>query len=302
MKRVSPSVLLNRLFLTGEDERVYALVRIGFALVSLLNLIQIWPLRLILLADGGSTPATAVAEHSDFGSVLLFELFHTPGQVDALLGITALALLALAAGVLPRLAAAWVMLWHLSLVERCSLGSTGWDFLLRSFGFLVLISPLGRSWSLPAYFSRLPSPSALAPCYGLTLMRLQVAALYLQTVLLKLINPNPYWRNGEFLAYFFLSHYSRWPGAWTARYPIIMAAGTWLTLLVELLIPVLLFIPRTRFWGALLGVLLHSVIAVAAPEITPFTLVLIMTYFAFLTGSDLHSIASWGRRRLSTVP
>lgn len=299
MNRASPSGLLGRLFLTREDERVYATVRIGFALVSLINLIQLWPLRHILLSDGGSTPAAAVIEHSDLGSLLLFECFHTPAQVNALLGFTSLAMLALATGVLTRLAAAWVMLWHLSLLERISLGATGWDLVLRAFGFIVLISPTGRCWSLPAILGRFPSTPALVPRYGLILMRLQVAVLYFQTVLLKLTNPNPYWWNGEFLAYFFLSHYSRWPSAWPAHHPALMAAGTWLTLVVELLIPVLLFMPRTRLWGALLGLLLHGLITVAAPGITPFMLVLLMTYLAFLTGRDMAGIDSWLRRCLA---
>lgn len=296
MSQPSPRGLLGRLFLTGEDERVYATVRIGFALVSLLNLILLWPLRHILLADGGSTHTAAVAEHSDLGSLLLFEFFHTPAQVDALLACTALAILALATGVLPRLAAAWVMLWHLSLLERLSQAGTGWDLTLRAFGFLVLISPPGRCWSLPALLSRSPRPSTLVPRYGLVLMQLQVAVIYWQTVVLKLTNPNPYWWNGEFLAYFFLSHYSRWPGAWPAHHPGLMAAGTWLTLLVELAIPILLLMPGTRLWGALLGLLLHGLITLAAPEITPFMLVLLMTYAAFLTGQDINAIDAWLRR------
>lgn len=298
MNRASPSGLLGRLFLTREDERVYAAVRIGFALASLINLIQLWPLRHILLSDGASPPAAAVVEHSDLGNLLLFELFHTPAQVEALFGLTALTLLALATGVLPRLAAAWVMLWHLSLLERISMGATGWDLVLRAFGFIVLISPMGKCWSLPSLTGRLATVPALVPRYGLILMRLQVAVIYWQTVLLKLTNPNPYWWNGEFLTYFFLSHYSRWSGAWPVHHPALMAFGTWLTLVVEMLIPVLLFMPRTRFWGALLGLLLHGLITLSAPEITPFMLVLLMTYLAFLTGRDVAAIDSWLKRRL----
>lgn len=293
MNHESPFGLLGHLFLTREDERVYAAVRIGFAMTSLINLIQLWPLRHILLSDGASPPAPAVVEHSDLGNLVLFELFHTPGQVDALFGFTALAMLALATGILPRLAAAWVMLWHLSLLERISLGATGWDLVLRAFGFLVLISPLGKCWSLPTSLSRRPIKASMVPRYGLLLMQLQVAVIYFQTVLLKLTNPNPYWWNGEFLAYFFLSHYSRWPSAWLAQHPTLMAAGTWLTLLVELAIPVLLFMPKTRYWGGLLGLILHGTITVAAPGITPFMLVLFMSYLAFLTGRDVAAIGTW---------
>ena len=98
-------------------------------------------------------------------------------------------------------------------LERAPVGLTGWDMVLRSFSFLILVSPLGQQWNLRAWWRRALPPASQVARYGLVLMRLQVIAIYLQTALAKAIDVNPFWRHGEFLPYYLLSHNARWPAA-----------------------------------------------------------------------------------------
>ncbi len=284
------ATLPGKIFLSTEDERVYAAVRIGLALAALWSLVMLWPLRVTLLAEEGSVPQAAAAEQSEMCTVLLFHFFPSGDGVTLLMLLAGAAMLLLMAGVLPRMAAFFVFLWQLSLMERAPLAAAGWDMVLRSFSFLVLVSPLGKCWSLLAIIGRRSSVPARVARYGLVLMRLQVLVVYWQTVVLKLANPNPYWWNGEFLPYFLLSEYSRWPGAWVAEYADALALGTWAALLAEAVVPVLLLIRRTRFYGMALGMILHGLITLAAPQIGPFMVVMAATYAAFLTGEDVRRI------------
>lgn len=292
-----PFGFLGRLFLATEDERIYAIVRIAFSITALVNLCELWPHRETFFAITGMVDLAEAVERSEMASVLLFHGFQTPGQVTLLMSLAGVAMVMLMLGILPRLAAAAVFLWHLSYFERGALPLTGWDMVLRAFAFLVLVSPLGRCWTLPALWQK----SALRPRqvarYGLILMRLQVAAIYLQTVVAKAIDIDGYWRSGEFLPYFLMSRYARWPTAWAAAHPDLLQLGTYVALLTEAAIPVLLLVRRTRLWGMLLGVLFHGFVAVISRTIEPFLLAMMMAYLAFLTRQDVE----WLQRRCCPV-
>lgn len=285
-----PLEWLGRLFLQPEDERVYALVRIGFGCMSLINLMLLWPLRESLFSSTGMIGMDAALDRSEMATVVLFHLFQTPGEVTALMLIAAVSMLLLILGILPRLAAGVVFLWYLSFIERAPVALAGWDMVLRAFSFLVLVSPMGKCWSLSAWLSKQEPAIRSVPRYGLVLMQLQVLAIYGQTVISKLTNVNPYWREGEFFPYFLLSHFARWPGAWAAEHSGWLVLGTYLALVMEAAIPVLLLVRRTRFWGMLLGIFLHGFISIIARNIEPFFLTMLMTYLAFFTGTDLERI------------
>lgn len=296
MTESKPRFDFGRIFLGTEDERVCASVRIGFAIAALFNLMFLWPMRETLFATGGTLDFQAAVDRSEIGTVLLFQAFQSAFGVSILMLAVAVALLMLMAGVLPRIAAIFVFVWHLSYCERAPIALTGWDWVLRAFAFLVMVSPTGR-W-LPLQPRRVAS-------YGLVLMRLQVLAIYLQTVASKLTNADPYWRNGEFLSYFLMSHFARWPGTWAAEHVGALRVGTYVALAAELAIPILLYVRRTRFYGALLGLLLHGSICVVGRNFEPFLLTMMMTYLAFLATSDVEFVQRWvlrltGRNRQSS--
>ena len=275
------------IFLGTEDERVSAIVRIGFSAAALFNLMLLWPNRAALFATGGTLDFQATVDRSEIGTVLLFHAFQTPFGVSILMLAVGLALLMLMTGILPRIAAIFVFVWHLSYCERAPVSLAGWDWVLRAFAFLVMVSPMGR-W--------LPTVPRRVASYGLVLMRLQVLAIYFQTVASKLTNADPYWRNGEFLSYFLMSHFARWPATWAAEHTRLLQMGTYLALVAELAIPILLYVRRTRFYGALLGLLLHGSICVVGRNFEPFLLTMIMTYLAFLTTSDVGFLQRWTLR------
>lgn len=283
--------LASDLFFRREDERIYALVRMAFAAVALLNLIFLWPHRHAFFSDSGMVdPGTAKSQAYPI-YLSIFAFAGSEAAVTGVLLLTALALVALMAGIGTRLAAFWVLVWHISYMARAPLPLAGWDAVLRCFSFLILIGPMGKCWTLPAMMR---GQSAMFPGkvsrHGLILMRLQVLVIYWQAVLARLLHPDPYWGNGEFLSYFMLSHHARWPGTWVLEYGSLMALGTYGIQLAETAIPLLLWVKKTRWWGALLGTALHVGISVFARDLELFCLSMMMTYLAFLRKEDMEGI------------
>jgi len=147
-----------------------------------------------------------------------------------------------------------------------------------------------RVWTL-----RGSAPLASVPAYGLRLMQWQLAVLYMTTVWQKL--PDPYWRNGQMLAYFSVSLFSRDPnGLFLVHHEWVSAVATYLSLAIEASIPWLLWFGRTRMLGLLAGFGLHFLIAVTA-RITVFSTCVLIPYAAFLEGPDIDWLASIVRSR-----
>ena len=287
-----------RLFLRCEDERIYAVVRIGFAVVALLNLIFLWPDRHVFFSDAGMFDADVIRTQAKPVYFSIFAFARSGAAVTWCMAGTAVALVMLLLGVATRLAAFWVLVWHLSYIARAIPATAGWDMVLRTYSFLVLISPAGKCWTLPALLrggaKMIP---ATVPGYGLALMRIQVLVIYWQAVLARLVCPDPYWGNGEFMSYFLLSHHARWPGPWVLEYGSLLTFGTYAAQIAETTIPVLLLLKKTRWWGMLLGFFLHAGISVVARDLGLFFAAMMMTYLAFLRAEDIDRIAGWARRR-----
>jgi hypothetical protein len=178
-----------------------------------------------------------------------------------------------------------ILFWFLlSIMQRAPVATSGWDFILLNFAAILLFSPLGEKWN-PYHLLLLRKGSPMdpqsVPRYGLVLIQLQVFVIYWQTVIQKI--GDYYWQTGDFLTYFMLSHHSRFAGSWVIHWHEFLDMLTYLTLMVELAIPILLWIPKTRRLGLFLGVAFHLSIAVFGVNLSIFSLVMIMTYLAFIS-------------------
>ena len=273
--------LYRMIWLKAVDERRYALLRIAFAAVTLIHIAHLWPYRIALLCSGGIIDP-AVASSSNPGLYLsIFALLSSPLAVTIIFLIAASATLLLAWGKLTRLMLGVLFLFLLSVMQRAPISASGWDYILINLSFILLFSPLGEKWNpqnlLPGRGK--PPEEQFVPRYGLVLIQLQVFVIYWQTGMLKI--DNYYWQTGDFMTYFMLSHHSRFPGAWVINWQGMLDMLTYLTLLVELAIPVLLWIPKTRKAGLLLGIGFHLGIAIFGVNLSIFSLVMISTFLAF---------------------
>ena len=277
------------------DPRAYALVRMALAIGGTVNLIDLWPHRFELYASSGMIPLDAV--HASMNGIRYLSVFDYVGSdagVTAIFVAAAASLVALGLGVFPRVAAALVFVWHLSSSHRAPPIVHGWDHILRAYSLLVLVSPMPDVWSLgrrgpPA------GPTDAVPAYGLRLMQWQLAIIYMTTVWQKV--PDAYWRNGQLLAYFSVSLFSRTPTALLlVRHEWASALGTYASLAIEAAIPWLLWFRRSRPLGLLAGFGLHFLVAITA-RIAIFSTCMLIPYAAFLQGPDIDWLSALARAR-----
>ena len=282
-----------RLFLDPADTRVYACVRMAFAFVSLLNLLQIWPDREIFFTDLGMVDQEVVRKYTVGAYLSVFDFCRDVTSVSAYMVLSGCAMLLLLLGVWPRISAGMVFAWYVSYAMRAPLILVGWDEVLRCTSFIVLVSPMPACWSVRFRRARKHSPpERFVPCYGLTLMRMQLTVIYLHAVLARL--DNEYWLSGEFMSFFLLSHNARWPGLWVLNYGLALKAVTFLVLLVELALPLLLMVRRWRWYGFGAGILLHAGISIMSCNLMLFFLSMVVLYLSFLQPEDM----DWLERHL----
>jgi hypothetical protein len=288
---------LTDLFWAGVDPRAYALVRIALAVGALANLIDLWPRRAMYFASTGMIPMDAIHKATAGKAYLsVFYWVSSEGGVTAVFLCAGAALIAFGLGLGTRVAAAAVLAWHLSYSHRAFPVLHGWDAVLRSYSFLLFVSPLGRVWSLDHLLRPRPDDAADVPAYGLRLMQWQLFVLYTTTVWLKV--PDPFWRTGQVLAYFGLSQYSRDPNdLFLLHHEWLSALGTYLTIATELAIPWLLWFRRTRPLGLLCGFWLHFTIAWTAGGLVVFSMCMVAPYMAFLERPDVDWLVSLARVR-----
>jgi hypothetical protein len=289
LRRLRP---LFDLFWGPSDPRTYALVRIGLSVAGLVNLIDLWPHRYEYFASSGMISLDVIRNATRGGlySSVFFWVSSERG-VTAIFLCAALALVAFGAGVWTRVSAALVFAWHASYSVRAFPVLHSWDSILRIYSFLALISPTGRVWSLAHLLRPLPKDREPVPVYGLRLMQWQVYVLYLTTVWLKV--PDPFWRNGQLLAYFSVSLSSRTPdNLFLVRHEWISAIGTYLSLATEASVPWLLSFRRTRPLGLLCGLALHLMIGATA-KLAIFSICMIPLYMAFFDERDIDWLVAW---------
>ena len=285
--------VFSLLWLRDIDPRRYAITRIGFALLFFFHFLHFFPYRETILSNVGmSQPSVArIGFHELTGgtSISLFNHFQSSSEITVVLIIAIIASLILAWGKWARTALFICFFVQLSIVHRAPASTTGWDSILTNFGFILLFSPLGKEWTPWNLYKKWNKKQIVpyTPRYGLVLIQIQVFIIYWQTVIQKL--GDHYWAKGESITYFLLSHHARFTGSWPIAWHDLLDKINYLTLIIELAIPVLLWIRNTRTLGLWLGIGLHLSIAILGINLALFSLTMIASYLAFIDPWVTHS-------------
>jgi hypothetical protein len=282
---------VDHFFFEPIDARVYVAVRVTYAVVTLANLLEIWPVRRILLGSDGM-----LARPPWLAWYLPLRWITSDAGVTAFMVSVGICAVFMAVGFLTRLSALVLYLWAVSYEVAMNPATAGYDALIRIGAFVLLLAPPARLYAVDGWlFGR--GPSTL-PRYALRLLQWQLVVVYTVTVWLKV--PDPYWRSGQLLAFFFMSVFSRVPSPAWAHWGRLCAVMTWSSLMFEATIPFLLFNRRLRRLGFAFGLLLHGGIALTSVA-GMFSLCMVPYYAAFLQAEDLDALQSlgaalWSRR------
>jgi len=209
-----------------EDPDVYAVARIVWGLVVLLNVghqiaspgvFELYALP----AEGGVWP------HHPPPWWSLFHWFEpTALTVSVVIGANLVAAIGLTAGAFTRFMAFALMIIHMALHQRLGIWAYGGDTLVGVFSFLMVLAPLGSSWSVDALRS---GGQESVPSWPRRLVIAQLTLLYVKTGIVKIGSTWTLW-GGYSAVYYVLNDqsFARWNGAWSASvYPLTQIA-TWM--------------------------------------------------------------------------
>ncbi len=163
--------------------------------------------------------------------------------------------------------------------------------------FLLTLADSGAAWSLDA---RRYGPRATVPAWPVLLLKLQLSLLYGFSAVAKLTAP---YLSGAVLGQYLDSNVlALLPGAWPR--PALLVALAYGSIITEAFLAVVLWLPRWRVAGAVVGVGLHLmlIVAVIPPtvlskiQLTEFAVICIACYLLFWPWPLL------GRRRVVELP
>lgn len=226
--------------LFGIDVRSLAAFRIGLGALVLLDLVARLPLIEVLYTDQGLLPRDVVT----LGplSQTPFDLYRFAGSFGwAATGIALTfacwALFTIGFRTRWVTAALWVLMS--ALFRRNQYATDSGDSLVRCFLFWSMFLPLGACWSVDAR-GRDPTPKVVCTPATAALL-LQPALLYFVAGIVK---DTPPWRDGS--AVLLALAETEWVepfGIWLSRYSGLLHVMTYATRIVEIVAPLLLFLP-----------------------------------------------------------
>ncbi len=238
-------------------------LRMGFAvLVAINTLVWMRDGALWFSDEGVLTSAGAMAIDRYERWSVLFLLPSTPQVVQICLSILLANSALLLLGVWSRVQMVCIFVWLVSFQFRAPATCDGEDTLFRCFAFFMIFMPLDCGWSLTQSWRKgrglTPQTVDISSTWAVSLIQFQMTVIYVSATWNKLWGST--WQDGT--ALYYVSHmtdvFGRVP-ALTALFDHIwfVKALTWSVVAIEGLIPILLWIPRTRRWGVALGIALH---------------------------------------------
>ncbi|MHB8416489.1 MAG: hypothetical protein ACYDCL_00325 [Myxococcales bacterium] len=277
------------------DARSLALGRVGLALALLFDLALRASDLTAHYTDAGVLPRSAFSMLDWSFAWSLHGLAGSPAFEACLFALAALAGLALLVGFRSWAATLACLLLEGSLQARNPFLHDGQDDLLRVVLLFCLFLPLGRAWSVDRAL-RLRARSAGAALRanggegdrvsGLRAVGLagQLALVYLSSVAGKL--QSGWWTSGNGIVRALqLGRYETRAGQWLLHFPALLRASSFAVIGVELLLPVLLFVPwrrrELRLLAVGLGTLLHLSFGLFM-RLSIFPLVSAATWWLFL--------------------
>ncbi len=266
MNRADPSLKnrwlarIDRFFFATCDPSWAPVLRIMFA-VMLIIVSAVWLRDAEHWFSDQGVLTRATAHHlNNYSRLSLLDWLPSTGPVVTLcLWIMLIQSACLLLGLYSRFQMICLFIWIVSFQHRNPLICDGEDTLFRWFAFLMIFLPLDCRWSIASWLHwSTPVAATSANAWALRLMQIQMTLIYASATWNKLWGET--WQNGT--ALYFVSHmndhFGRMPYS-TRLYDSLwlVQLQTWGVLVVEAVLPILLWVPRLRTLAILLGIGLH---------------------------------------------
>lgn len=300
----------QRFFHARIDARRMALLRIGFALVMLVNFAILYPDLDTWYGEQGLYPSEAAAARAlpQQWTVLRFISPASPAAeawLHRLFWLTLASTALLLVGFCSRINALFVFMMLVSFQNRNQLILDSEDSVMRLVGFYLLLMSSGRAWSVDSFLARRfgwqsAEACLLAPAWPLRLLQLQLAVIFVSAALFKL--GGRAWIEGTALSYVCRldDTFGRFPVPdFVFETPLLVRIMSWSVPVVELCAPLLLWFKETRRAALVVIVLFHL-----ANEYTMalflFHWIMLVGWSSFLTSNDFPFSLGWIRKSAAT--
>jgi hypothetical protein len=250
----------NALFFAPRDPRLASVIRIGFALIVLIDLAVLAPDLRMWFSEDGVLPAGMGEQIINEHAITLFSyLPHTDWVLYGAFTIFVAQTVLLLVGWRTRIQAIGVFIWLVAFQHRNYAIVDAEDTVLRMFAFYLALCPAGWAFSLDA--RRRPADAPTPIPWALRLIQIQVSIIYLSSAIEKCLGDH--WTRGT--ALYYVSRlddaFGKWP---MPRFPFesmtTVKLMSWSVLALELLLPVFLWIKRTRTIALVVAIVFHLAI------------------------------------------
>lgn len=255
----------DRFLFQSTDYRMWPIFRVLFGVILCIYSAHLYFEAEFFFSSDGVFPAAnalELAKLEGHAPSIFFLGDDSPGFAQLCFGIFFLQSVLLTIGLFSRIQMIGIFAWLVSSQVRCPIIFEGEDVLFRMLSFFSIFAPLSIRFSLDNFLWSKISGRQFTVWEGagwpVRLIQIQMTMIYTSTALEKSVGAD--WQNGNALYYASRLHdlFGRFPvpgflfeDLWMLR------MMTWTVLFLECLLPILLWIPKTRIWGVLLGFGLH---------------------------------------------
>jgi hypothetical protein len=241
--------LWEHFFFHPADLSMCGLIRIGYSILLLVNVLVWYPNLQEWFGEQGFLPFAASREVVDSNTLTVFAWLPKTNLVLGCCYCVFIAqIVALLLGLFARLQAVSIFIWLVSFQHRNMLIFDAEDWVFRMLAFYMIFLPIGDYYSLSRYWKRRePAEVAQKPVWPLRLVQIQISIVYISTAWEKLNGQE--WIDG--IALYYVSRLDDTFG----RFPIpsflfqsltAIKCMTWSVLVAECLIPIGLWFKETR--------------------------------------------------------
>lgn len=285
----------DRFWFASVSARPLGTLRIAYGLIVLGNLALLAPELDEWLTDAGRLQGGEARELAGPLRWSILQSVQDPTSVRLFVVATAVVAVLFTLGWRTRVVGVLLYLANLSIHHRNLLATNGADVLLVVLGFYLMLSPCGAAYSLDARRRWKVPVEPIVPAWPLRLIAIQVSVVYFMTAWLKARGGT--WADGTALHYVLSNaEFRRFTFGLTDR-PLMTAALTHATLILEFALPFLLWVRAARPWAIGAGIGLHLGIGLTV-NIPIFGELMVASYLAFLTSEEFDVIVRRIKPRL----
>ena len=294
----------SRFWFSSASASTLTAMRVALGVASLGWAVSIAPDLRTFYFDDGLIPSPNYADYR----LGLFQWLTSDAAVVVAWAAMVVAAISLIVGKGVRLGAPLLWITTLTLQQGAAIALNAGDLLLRIWtAYFALFAVLTPSRFLDVALFGRPSSGATpdrvwptAPVWLIRLAQIQLTVIYPTTVIAKLDGDT--WREGTAALYALgLQDFERfWLPAFMRENLVVGNLMTWFTLAAEISLPFLLWTRRTRWFGIVVGILLHGGFDYTM-RLGFFFPAMVIGYLAFVRASEMDRFLTWVHGRGSKL-